>query len=121
MRETGIELAIDEGSAGSLPILVSWGRNGLPPLSVDATPDQWCPAVRYDACEVPKPTETDKLSGVSTRTSSGFVLGDLPWPECVLIFSRLSVTFTIPCFKPIITRATTYRSFTNTWRPALPG
>jgi hypothetical protein len=37
MRETGIELAIVEGSATSLPILVSWGRNGLPPLSVDAT------------------------------------------------------------------------------------
>jgi hypothetical protein len=39
MRETGIELAIDEGSAGWLPILVSWGRNGLPPLSVDSAPD----------------------------------------------------------------------------------
>src|SRR5687768_12370566 len=57
MRETGMELAIIEGSATSLPILVSWGRNGLPPLSVDATPGQWCPAVRYGACEVPKPTE----------------------------------------------------------------
>jgi hypothetical protein len=34
MRETGIELAIDEGSATSLPILVSSGRNG-PPLSVE--------------------------------------------------------------------------------------
>jgi hypothetical protein len=39
MRETGIELAIDEGSAGSLRILVSWGRNGLPPLPVDSAPD----------------------------------------------------------------------------------
>jgi hypothetical protein len=28
MRETGMELAIDEGSATSLPILVSWERNG---------------------------------------------------------------------------------------------
>jgi hypothetical protein len=44
MRETGIELAIDEGSAGSLPILVSWGRNGLPPLSVDSALDQRCQA-----------------------------------------------------------------------------
>ena len=34
MRETGIELAIDEGDAGLLPIrvLISWGRNELPPL-----------------------------------------------------------------------------------------
>jgi hypothetical protein len=36
MRETGIELAIVEGSAGSLPILVSWERNG-PPLSLTFT------------------------------------------------------------------------------------
>src|SRR5215211_3487999 len=34
MRETGMELAIVEGSAGSLPILVSWGRNGPPCILV---------------------------------------------------------------------------------------
>jgi hypothetical protein len=72
MRETGIELAIVEGSATSLPILVSWGRNGLPPLSVDATLGRWCPAVRYGACEVPKPTEA-KLPVFSRRAASGFV------------------------------------------------
>ena len=37
MRETGMELAIDEGSAPSLAILVSWGRNEPPPLSLTFT------------------------------------------------------------------------------------
>jgi hypothetical protein len=76
MRETGIELAIDEGSAGSLPILVSWGRNGLPPLSVDATPGQWRPAVRYGACKVPKSMEA-KLPDFLRRAASRFVPGHL--------------------------------------------
>jgi hypothetical protein len=42
MRETGIELAIDEGAAGLSPTrdLVSWGRNELPPLLVSAVPNQ---------------------------------------------------------------------------------
>jgi hypothetical protein len=36
MRETGMELAIEEAGAGPLPDrgLVSRGRNGLPPLPV---------------------------------------------------------------------------------------
>jgi len=36
MRETGMELAIEEAGAGPSPDrgLVSWGRNGLPPLPV---------------------------------------------------------------------------------------
>jgi hypothetical protein len=40
MRETGMVLAIDEGSAGLLPIrvLISWGRNELPPLAIGVAP-----------------------------------------------------------------------------------
>src|SRR3712207_2911356 len=40
MRETGIELAIDEGGRGLLPIrvLVSWEPTELPPLPVNAAP-----------------------------------------------------------------------------------
>src|ERR687890_1310957 len=39
MRETGMELAIDDGRAGFWPILVSCGRNDLPPLPVGALQD----------------------------------------------------------------------------------
>src|SRR5918995_94144 len=40
MRETGIELAIDEGDAGLLPsrVLVSCGRNEFPPPPVSVAP-----------------------------------------------------------------------------------
>jgi len=89
MRETGMELAIVEGSAGWLPILVSWGRNG-PPLSVDATPDQWCPAIRYGAFEVSKPAEA-KLPDFLKKAPSGFVSGHLLWLERDLNSGRRSL------------------------------
>jgi hypothetical protein len=42
MRETGIELAIDEGGGGLslIRVLVSWERNELPPLPVSAAPSR---------------------------------------------------------------------------------
>ena len=84
IRDTGIELAIDEGSAGSLPILVSWGRNGLPPLSVDATPGQSVSGGPLRAFDVSRPAEA-KLTGLLEAGSPGFVPGHLLWLERDLI------------------------------------
>src|SRR3712207_8473822 len=46
MRETGMELAIDEGGRGLSPIrvLVSWEPTELPPLPVNAAPSHRRPA-----------------------------------------------------------------------------
>jgi hypothetical protein len=77
--------------------------------------------VRHKAFDVPKSTKAKKLSGVSTRTSSGFVPGPLLWLERDLVSGRRSLTFTTPCFKPMITRTAICRSFTNTWPRALAG
>jgi hypothetical protein len=44
MRETGMELAIDDGGAGLLPIgvVVSLGRNEIPPLCLLARRQAIC-------------------------------------------------------------------------------
>jgi hypothetical protein len=65
MRETGMELAIDEGGAGLLPIrvLVSLGRNEFPPLPVGAAPSPRLRAGRL--------AEAHKTPSNLTRTASG--------------------------------------------------